>query len=215
MDVHTTLLPTLSAEVKARNHPQIPPPEIDMVRMWEINTWSCLIWHSNMLAGKTNAHNWRNSQGYKQMEHHSLTMARSNAPTLNIITLLTLRIKGSPRKLGIPELSVSRRRNTLITLITHCEYNNHNNPKNKVVASQARDSTVECKPQAQYCNNPNDAQTLEGQLNRPEHDCSYPLPCQKQNPPLSSNIRHGHMPVFHWCYYDFLKNVGPRALKNF
>jgi hypothetical protein len=118
MDVHTTLLPTLSAEVKARNHPQIPPSEIDMVRMWEINTWSCLIWHSNMLAGKTNAHNWRNSQGYKQMEHHSLTMARSNAPTLNIITLLTLRIKWSPRKLGIPELSVSRRRNTLITLTT-------------------------------------------------------------------------------------------------
>ena len=76
-------MPTLSAEVKARNHPQIPPPEIEMVRMWGINTWSC------------------NSQGYKQMEHHSLKMARSNA--------------------------------------TYFEYNNPTNPKNKVVASQARD----------------------------------------------------------------------------
>ena len=61
-----------------------------------------------------------------------------------------------------------------------------------MVASQARDSTVECKPQAQYCNNPNDAQTLEGQLNRPEHDCSYPLPWPVKNRALSSNIRHGH-----------------------
>lgn len=37
---------------------------------------------------------------------------------MNIITLITLRIKWSPRKLGIPQLSVSRRRNTAITLMT-------------------------------------------------------------------------------------------------
>ena len=37
---------------------------------------------------------------------------------MNIITIITLRIKWSPRKLGIPQLSVSRRRNTAITLMT-------------------------------------------------------------------------------------------------
>jgi hypothetical protein len=59
---------------------------------------------------------------------------------------------------------------------TYFEYNNPTNPKNKVVASQARDSRVECKPQAQYSNNPN-------------NHCEYNNPNNLKNKVVASQAR--------------------------